>query len=368
VQSNGVAEWLKIALAEELGVCAATRVALPARFLWEAYRGMLGPERVPRRSPFDKDALTWRLMRLLPALLQKDPVFAPLRHFLGDGDPERRLQLAERLADLYDQYQVYRADWLTDWAEGRDQLRRPGGEPVPLAPTSAGRPSSGASPRQPAARAPLVGPRHHPPAIHGRGRGRPPPGSACRAAWCCSACRPCRTRPCRRWPAVAPHPGAAGGAEPLPVLLGRHHRGPRAAARRLPRQQQREGRDLAAIPVEELHAHSHPLLASWGRQGRDFVRMLDEFDGGQGAAASATCASTCSATGDGRDLAGPGAGGGPRPAAAVRASARAAAAGDRSIEFHIAHSAQREVEVLHDQLLSWFAKRRTARCGRATWW
>jgi exodeoxyribonuclease V gamma subunit len=42
VQSNGVAEWLKIALAEELGVCAATRVALPARFLWEAYRGMLG--------------------------------------------------------------------------------------------------------------------------------------------------------------------------------------------------------------------------------------------------------------------------------------------------------------------------------------
>jgi predicted secreted hydrolase len=43
VQSNGVAEWLKIALAEELGVCAATRVALPARFLWEAYRGMLGP-------------------------------------------------------------------------------------------------------------------------------------------------------------------------------------------------------------------------------------------------------------------------------------------------------------------------------------
>ena len=99
VQSNGFAEWLKIALARELGVCAATRVALPARFLWEAYRAMLGRERVPPRSPFDKDPLTWRLMRLLPALLQ-EPVFAPLTHFLGDGCPERRLQLAERLADL----------------------------------------------------------------------------------------------------------------------------------------------------------------------------------------------------------------------------------------------------------------------------
>jgi exodeoxyribonuclease V gamma subunit len=133
VQSNGVAEWLKIALAEDMRVCAATRVALPARFLWDTYRGMLGRERVPVRSAFDKSPLTWRLMRLLPALLA-DEVFAPLRHFLADGDAERRLQLAERLADLFDQYQVYRADWLSDWAEGRDQLRSARGELAPLAP------------------------------------------------------------------------------------------------------------------------------------------------------------------------------------------------------------------------------------------
>jgi exodeoxyribonuclease V gamma subunit len=133
VQSNGVAEWLKIALAEELGVCAATRVALPARFLWEAYRGLLGRERVPTRSPYDKGPLTWRLMRLLPALLA-DPAFEPLRHFLGDGDPERRLQLAERLSDLFDQYQVYRADWLADWNAGRDVLRSARGEALALPP------------------------------------------------------------------------------------------------------------------------------------------------------------------------------------------------------------------------------------------
>ena len=54
VQSNGVAEWLKIALAEETGLCGATRVALPARLLWEIYRGMLGHARVPPISAFDK--------------------------------------------------------------------------------------------------------------------------------------------------------------------------------------------------------------------------------------------------------------------------------------------------------------------------
>ena len=38
VQSNGVAEWLKMALAVSHGICAATRVELPARFLWRSYR------------------------------------------------------------------------------------------------------------------------------------------------------------------------------------------------------------------------------------------------------------------------------------------------------------------------------------------
>ena len=26
----------------------------------------------------------------------------------------------------------------------------------------------------------------------------------------------------------------------------------------------RNGRDLAAMPLEEMHAHAHPLLAAWG--------------------------------------------------------------------------------------------------------
>ena len=281
VQSNGVAEWLKIALAEEIGVCAATRVALPARFLWEAYRGMLGRERVPKRSPFDKGPLTWRLMRLLPALLA-DPVFQPLRHFLGDGDPERRLQLAERLSDLFDQYQVYRADWLEDWAAGRDLLRSARGEALrAAAPISAGRRSSGArsttacrrrcaSPAAPPSTSEFVRASE---AGERAGRAPAAPGGPVRHL---GAAVPDLAGGGR---AVAPLPGAAGGAQSLPVLLGRHHRRARAARRqRASASSQRGGIDLSGMPLEELHAHSHPLLASWGRQGRDFVRMLDEFD------------------------------------------------------------------------------------------
>ena len=97
VQSNGMAEWLKMALAHGHGICAATTVELPARFVWRAYRAVLGRGAVPATSPLDKLPLTWRLMHLLPALMD-EPGFEPVAGFLGDGEPARRLQLAQRLA------------------------------------------------------------------------------------------------------------------------------------------------------------------------------------------------------------------------------------------------------------------------------
>ena len=352
VQSNGVAEWLKIALAGELGVCAATRVALPARFLWEAYRGMLGRDKVPQRSPYDKGPLTWRLMRLLPALLA-DPVFQPLRHFLGDGDPERRLQLAERLADLFDQYQVYRADWLADWSARRDVLRSARGDASPLPPEQLWQAQLWR-----AVHADL------PAALRETGRATIHQLFVDASASVAPAARLPRrvvlfgmsTLPYQTLQAVAalarhcqvllavPNPCQFYWGD---IIDGRELL--RAAHKR---QRAKGGIDLAAVPLEELHAHSHPLLASWGRQGRDFVRMLDEFDS---ASAGAPGPMRIDLFGEGE---------GDTLLAQVQSAVRdllplrehpprTVAPDDRSIEFHIAHSVQREVEVLHDQLLSW---------------
>ncbi|WP_308388867.1 exodeoxyribonuclease V subunit gamma [Acidithiobacillus sp. AMEEHan] len=130
VQSNGVAEWLKLGFAAE-GIAAGLDFLLPAQFLWRAYRAVLGREAIPDTSPFDKEQLRWRLFRLLEDL--PDPVYAPLRRYLQrDPGGRRRFHLAERVADLYDQYQVYRADWLAAWEEGRDSLPALDGAQRPL--------------------------------------------------------------------------------------------------------------------------------------------------------------------------------------------------------------------------------------------
>lgn len=131
VQSNGMAEWVKMALARQAGVCAAVSVQLPARFQWQVIRLVLGRARVPARSPLDKTPLAWRLMRLLDGEMA-DPAYAPLTGYLGGGDAARRFQLATRIADLYDQYQIYRPDWLEAWSEGEEVLVDPTGDRRPL--------------------------------------------------------------------------------------------------------------------------------------------------------------------------------------------------------------------------------------------
>lgn len=358
VQSNGVAEWLKMTLAASSGVCAATRVELPARFLWRSYRQVLGRDAVPARSALDRQALTWRLMHLLPEVAPQ-PGFAPLAGFLRDGDLGRRLQLAQRLADLYDQYQVYRSDWLAAWEAGRDVLPGLGGAtdlPLPddqrwqaalwrdvLAGLDADARSAARTQLHQrflatlAADAPLAAPVTRRVILFGMTH---VPMQTLQALAALSA----HTQVLM----AIPNPSRYHWAD---IIEGRELL--RMARRRHPL---RGARDLAAVPLEEMHVHGHPLLAAWGRQGRDFVRQLDAFDDAA-AAQQRFGISRIDLFDD-------------APAKTLLQQVQAAIrdlvplhehphtpidADDRSVVFHVAHSAQREVEILHDQLLALLA-------------
>lgn len=370
VHSNGMAEWLKMELAGAQGVCAATRVELPARFIWRAWRAVLGRDAVPLVSALDKLPLTWRLMRLL-AEPEQQPAFAALAGFLGHGDAARRLQLAQRLADLFDQYQVYRSDWLQDWGRGVDVLgsgQQGGGAPTsPVADDQRWQPalwrtlqSTLTAAQHGASRAALHqrflaalrAPVHD--SEHGSKRAFPelprrvvlfgtshlPQPTLEVIAALAAHCQVLMAvpNPCRyHWADII------DGRE---LLRFERHRQPL-----------RRGRELAAVPLQDMHAHGHPLLAAWGRQSRDFVRQLDAFDDAQAArqrfqlpridlfdeAPGDTLLQQVQAAV--RDL---------LPLA--EHTRQGAAAQDRSIVFHVAHSAQREVEILHDQLLQLLAQ------------
>ncbi|MFO7716387.1 exodeoxyribonuclease V subunit gamma [Desulfosarcina sp.] len=359
VQSNGMAQWLKLAMAADdgCGISAAIDFQLPARFLWRAYRAVLGEAETPYESAYDKERLTWRLLKLLPCLLEDDR-FAPLKQFLADDDDLRkRYQLACYLADLYDQYQVYRADWLKEWAVVQDRLRNAMGKVEPL-------------PNGQAWQAPLW--RRIQDDVPQQQRG------TSRAELHHRFLEALSTLPER--PAGLPRRIMVFGICSMPrqtldalqalsqccqVLMFvhnpcRHYWADIIEDRELLRiEHARHGRKAQIPPdldPELLHQHVNPLLAAWGKQGRDYIGLLygvDRPDAYRHNFAEIDLFQDFVAPDQpGRllqqvqqailDL---------RPLPAADQAKLPVAPDDRSISFQLAHSRQREVEILQDQLL-----------------
>ena len=361
VQSNGMGQWLKQSLAynSALGVAAAVQVQLPSLFIWGIYRAVLG-QQIPKEQPLAKTPLSWRLFRLLPNLIDQ-PGFESLAHFVHhDLNNRKRFQLAEQLADLFDQYQVYRSDWMSDWAAGLDQLRNGHGQTLELPEQHAWQAQLwravltdlGADYNTFASRA----------SVHSQfmesidSLSQPPAGIPRRIVLFGLSSLPQQSlevlaklgqfcqivlfvlNPCQHY--------WADIIEDKELLK---------AERR--RQGYKSGMTEQLNP-EQLHLHANPLLAAWGKQGRDYIRLLDHVDdiktyagwewpeqkidlfqdfgiSGQRSLLQLIQQSVL-------DL---------EP---VPVQPAALAQCDDSVVFHVAHSPQREVEILHDQLLARF--------------
>ncbi|WWO99092.1 MAG: exodeoxyribonuclease V subunit gamma [Candidatus Dasytiphilus stammeri] len=118
VPSNKMAQGLKITLAEQLDIVANIKFKLPTNFIWEIFL-TLQPS-LPKEIIFNKSHLTWKLMAILPEMLNK-PEFEIFQRYLDSHQDKHKLfQLAKTLANIFDQYLVYRPDWLILWE--RNQL------------------------------------------------------------------------------------------------------------------------------------------------------------------------------------------------------------------------------------------------------
>ena len=129
VQSPGMAQWLKLELAQRIGISANVEFPLPASFLWRTFSELLTD--VPERSAYSKESMTWILMRILPEQLLDDHYQALALYMDDDQTALRLYHLCGKIADLFDQYLVYRPDWIAQWEGGEnapavdDQLWQP---------------------------------------------------------------------------------------------------------------------------------------------------------------------------------------------------------------------------------------------------
>jgi exodeoxyribonuclease V gamma subunit len=118
VQSKGMERWLSMQLAQHIGVWAQGYFPFPNDLLWRVFKETL-PDNLPDTSRFEREVMVWSLMDILPDFLNY-PEFTELHSYLYKDDSDiKRFQLAWRIADIFDQYLVYRPTWLADWENGK---------------------------------------------------------------------------------------------------------------------------------------------------------------------------------------------------------------------------------------------------------
>ena len=121
VQSQGMRRYLSVYLARELGVAANLQFSLPAGLTWQLMQKLI-PD-IPALSPFSPEVMRWRLLDLFrnerfQTTSEFENARSVLQSYLGSGE-SADYQLAGQLADIFDQYLVYRPQWIDAWQEGK---------------------------------------------------------------------------------------------------------------------------------------------------------------------------------------------------------------------------------------------------------
>ncbi len=121
VQDQGMEKWLSMLLADNLGVCANSRFMRPDAMLWYVFKEVLRTK--TDISSFEREVMVWKIMDILPKFID-NPEFQELKNYLkADESAIKNFQLAWRIADVFDQYTVYRPNWLFDWEIGKQPLQ-----------------------------------------------------------------------------------------------------------------------------------------------------------------------------------------------------------------------------------------------------
>ncbi len=359
VQSTGMAQWLQMTLSQKFGIAANIDFPLPASFIWDMFVRVL-PE-IPKESAFNKQSMSWKLMTLLPQLLDRED-FTLLRHYLTDDSDKRKLfQLSSKAADLFDQYLVYRPEWLAQWETGHlvEGLGEAQAWQAPLWKALVEYTHE------------LGQPRWHRANLYQRfietleSATTCPPGLPSRVFICgISALPPVYlqalqalgkhieihllfTNPCRYYWGDIKDPAY------LAKLLTRQRRHS-FEDRELPlfRDSENAGQLFNSDGEQDV---GNPLLASWGKLGRDYIYLLSDLESSQELDAFVDVTPDNllhNIQSDILELEN-------RAVAGVNIeefsrsdNKRPLDPLDSSITFHVCHSPQREVEVLHDRLLA----------------
>ena len=115
VQNSGMARYLSMHVADLAGISANTDALFPAEFMWRLLR-LVSPN-ISKQSECSPDALHLHIMQ---ELTENFADYPELHHYILSNDSIDEVatwDLSSELSQLLDQYLFYRSDWIRDWED-----------------------------------------------------------------------------------------------------------------------------------------------------------------------------------------------------------------------------------------------------------
>lgn len=118
-QTEGMNNWLKHNIANRLGIAANFKFLKPNDLISQLLYLMGGNH----RPALSKENMTWLLFKILgeQEFISKFRSIADYYNNDHTDNDVKRLALAEKMADLYDQYQIYRPEMMGKWNENSQE-------------------------------------------------------------------------------------------------------------------------------------------------------------------------------------------------------------------------------------------------------
>ncbi|MFI4847001.1 MAG: exodeoxyribonuclease V subunit gamma [Candidatus Makana argininalis] len=116
VKNKNISKWIKIKLSEELGIYANIKFITISKFIWTMISNIF--PKVKYKYIYNKYIMTWKIMSLIPNLVD-DKHFNKVKFFLNKNDILKKFKFSSSLSYIFNQYLIYRPDWLKSWMKGK---------------------------------------------------------------------------------------------------------------------------------------------------------------------------------------------------------------------------------------------------------
>lgn len=128
VPNPGMQHWLSLQICEHMQIAMNLYCPMPTRYVWDVCRSILGADTVPEQSPYKREVLVWRIYDLVTqASFEQQTIYSDVAKYWSQAKSEeektyRQFSFAQQLADVLEQYLVFRPTWLLEWEANKTQI------------------------------------------------------------------------------------------------------------------------------------------------------------------------------------------------------------------------------------------------------